>query len=163
RDSLASLGAAAVAPLENLRKGSDDWRLGLFCESAVLRIRRPELGEKLERAARVRDPGFMSRAGPTVETYNGAGARLGEAVGKEARPLLDAALAFRADRDAGIAVSAVAHLKAERSIPVLLKAYAEVGGVRGQNFVPLALQQYGEKGVEAVKKVPPPQPAKEAF
>jgi HEAT repeat protein len=160
REALVSLGKPALEAVEKVRKGTEDWRLGLFCEAAELRIRQPELGAKLEQAARVRDPGFSSRAGPTVHTYKGAGARVAAAVGKEALPLLEAALAFRTDLDPGIAIFAVAQLQQERSILLLLKAHAEVGGARGQNFVPVALQQFGDKGIAAVKKIPPPDPAK---
>jgi len=159
--AIVGLGKPAVRPLEARRRAAPDWREKLLCEALALRIARPDLAAKYEQASRVRHPGFDFRGGPSIGHYEQAGKRLAEAVGPEAVPLLEAAVAFE---QSGIAIFALAQFKEERSIAVLAKALGQRHYIRrGGDIAAVALQAFGEKGIEAAKSVPPPQPEKPQY
>ena len=106
----------------------------------------------------------MSHVGPTLQTYRGPGVLLAQKVGVECVPLLEAVLVFHDGvPDALTAMFALAHFKQERSIAVILRAAPEVHGFRDGNPVAVALHQFGEKGIDAAKKIPTPDPDKDRF
>lgn len=168
RDALVRLGAPALPALRarvpSGRRDAEDWRLKLLCEAAALRIEKPELVERYDRASRLPEPRFQSRGGPTVQTYLGAGQRVAAAAGKETLPLLEAAVAF-SEYPPGpdVGVFAVAAFAQPRSIPLLAKSFREAGWVRGTSLVAVALQAFGEPGIAAARAIPPPDPAREEF
>ena len=164
RAAIVAMGNPAVAPLHAAQKAAPDWREKLFCEAAALRVTDPKLAAALHAAGLVRDHGFMSRAGPSVDTFRGAGKRVAEAVSPKAVPLLEAAILWRADSvGPGIAVFALAQFKQDRSIRVLASDFNGPGWARGGNLVAAALPAFGAKGIEAAKKVPAADPSKERF
>jgi HEAT repeat protein len=164
RNDLVRLGKPAVPLLEKEQKATADARIRLMCEAAALRITKPELVAKLNKAVAVRDPGWGSRAGPDVGTYRGSGTRIAAAVGREAIPLLEELASFDDEPPGpGVAIFALAHFKEDRSLPVVVAAGARVGPVRSGNLVAAALRDFGEKGIEAAKTIPAPDPDKERF
>ena len=163
RDAVVAMGKPAAAFLRNRGKTAKGTEK-LACEALAVRIEKPELAAKLHEAGLVQDPGFMNRGGPTVATFQGAGKRVAKAVGTEAVPLLEATIVWRADSvRPGIAVFALAELKQERSIDVLVSQLGQVAWIRGTSLVAVALQSFGPKGIEAAKRVPPPDPSKARF
>jgi hypothetical protein len=160
RDAAVRLGRAAMPELRRQSETASDWRRRLFCEAVALRISDPGLVERFEKALRARHGGFMSRAGPSLGTFRGAGERLAAAVGRDAIPLLEEALAFAGTSGAPSTMAfALAVFKEERSIPPLLEAAPRVWAVRGGHPLVVALQEFGAKGVEAAAAVAPPDPA----
>jgi HEAT repeat protein len=166
RNAAVGLGQAAVAPLEGLRKGAADARKRLLCESIIVRVSKPELVALFTTAALVRHPGFMKRSGPGVGDYMGAGKTFAAAVGEEAIPLLEEVVTFNSGPPGpGIAIFALAEFKRERSIPVIVKSAMGLRPylARGGNLVAAALHEFGEKGVEAAKRIPAPDPQKAQY
>jgi len=164
RDALVALEHKAVGWLEVIQKESTDWREKLVCEAGALRIARPELAATFEKVARIRHGFYMLHTGPDVGHYKGAGKQMAEAVGEAGIPLLEAAVAFGADPGPiEIPAFALAQFKQERSIPVLVAAFPEARRLRSGNPISVALEEFGEKGIEAAKKIPPPDPAKERY
>src|SRR5262249_28116502 len=88
RDAVVRLGKPAVPVLVKTAKESADTRVQLLCEAAIIRITKPDLVKKFIEAMEYRDPGFGSRAGPSLQTYQAAGARLAQTVGPDCVPLL---------------------------------------------------------------------------
>ncbi len=164
RDDILALGSRAVGPLRKHKDSATDWHPRVLCEALLIRILEPELVAVFVEAAAFRPRGFMNRGGPSVGDYQAAGRHVADAVGEAGIPLLEAALAFDADPlYPGIAVCALACLKQERSVPVIAESFARVRGARGGSLVALALQEFGEKGIEAAKHIPTPDPDKERF
>jgi HEAT repeat protein len=165
RNDLVRLGKSALPVLKKELEGSSDARVRLVCESVILRINRPDLAAKLVQAAVVRNPGFFGgRAGPDVGTFQAAGTRIADALGRESIALLEEIATFN-DEPPGttVAIFSLARFKEERSIPVVSAAGASVEVVRGGNPVAHALRQFGAKGIEAAKAIPAPDPNKDQF
>jgi len=165
RDAILSLGRPAIEPLVKLGQGAADWRQKLVCEALALRLSKPEVAERFDAASRVRHRDFASHGGPGLGTYRETGRTLAEAAGEEAIPLIEAAAAFDSDfAGSGSAIFALAELKQERSIPVIVGALSrKFVLLKGGNLAAAALEAFGEKGIEAAKAIPAPDPAKENY
>ncbi len=164
RDDILTLGSRAVDTLRAQRDSATDWRPRVLCEALLIRTLEPELVATFVEAAAFRGRGFGSRGGPTVGDYQAAGRHVADAVGRAGIPLIEAALAFDADPlDPGIAVCALACFKQQRSVPVIAECLTNVRWVRGGNLVAVALQEFGETGIEAAKRISAPAPDKDRF
>jgi HEAT repeat protein len=160
RDAILALGEAGMLRLDELRKAVPDWGQRLVCEACALRIERPELAAAFDRAAEGPHPVFgiySSHAPPDLGAFRIGGQRLAQAVGLDALPLLEAALAFRADEvSPHMAAFALAHFGRERSIPALVAAFPETRRLRSGHPILIALEAFGEKGAKAARKLTNP-------
>src|SRR5262249_10133461 len=90
--------------------------------------------------------------------------RLAQTVGPDCVPLLEVSLIFQDQPpDPLIAMFALAHFKQERSIAAIVQAAPHAHVLRDGNPVAVGLNQFGEKGIEAAKKIPAPAPDKDRF
>jgi len=153
RDVLVAAGRAAVEPLRRRMTATDEPHEKLFCEAVLLRIARPELVDKLRQASLLLAPGFHNHAGPRAEDYRQTGRAVAGLVGKEAVPLLEAAVVWGGPIQPDIAVFALATFRQERSIAIIAGHFPASGWVRQEGLAALALSEFGEKGAAAAEQV----------
>jgi HEAT repeat protein len=162
RDAIVHFGKAAIPLLEKTQKDTTNWRLRLLCESCILRIQEPTLAASFQKTAIAANSAVSMMM---IPDYHRGGAIVAGAIGKKGLPLIESALAFNTDFFAPSAVYALGTLKEDRSIPVIVQSmpYLYEYARRDEKVGPNALHMFGEKGIEAAKKIPPPDPKKANF
>jgi hypothetical protein len=157
---VAETGTKALPLLRRLAADADEPRVRLLAAALVVRTEDPELAAKVARE--LVPPPWRSAAPPPVGHWVTVGFGVADRLGKTAVPLLEAEIAFGDGRQRlWIAAGALARLGEERSIPRILEA-AKEGGL-GSAQLAYALREFGEKGIEAAKQVPPPDPERPAY
>jgi HEAT repeat protein len=162
RDAIVQMGKSAVPALEKVQKETQSWRTRLLCEACIQRIGAPKLAATFQKTARAANTAVSQMM---IPDYSRGGAILSGVVGKKGLPLIESALAFNTDVFAPSAAYALGNIKEERSIPVIIQSMPYVYGYsrRAENIGAHVLHMFGEKGIEAAKKIPPPDPNKAHF
>lgn len=184
RGALEQLGKKGIDPIRQAARKVNGVMAVVVAEGLVYRIENPEGGRSFDRAARLVDIGSSHQSGPELDDYIDAGKRLAERVGEDGILLLREAVA-RSDQNwsgipplPSVAALALAELKDTDSLPVIAfgahhmrTAFVTVRGdprkgrqtVSRHQLGAVALQRFGEAGIELAKAVPPPQPDRALF
>lgn len=164
RGLLVSLGEKALPAVREARADQDDWPVRLTAEAAELEITNPELCRKVRDELVSAWAGFAMMHVYRVGMVMQAGEIAAKALPAEAVPYLEALAYFGGDGRAfpAVAVAAAGWFKQERSIPVIV-ACAGRPAYLLRDAVVEALKLFGEKGLEAAKAIPEPDPEKAGY
>ncbi len=162
RDTILGLRIKAVQPLTDRCQAATDSSERLLCEALLVRLTQPDLVACYNKAAQVPPPHATHILGPQLKDFQAAGKTFATAVGQSAVPLLEAAVAFDdGSVQVDTSIFALAELGKDRSIPIILNAAVEK--IASAAVVGHALQQFGDRGIEAATKIPAPDPMKERY
>jgi len=159
RELLLSLGERALPALGQAQDAKNPMNLRVAAEAIAIQISKPKPCRDFDKRL---EEGWQRIAGMHVirdETVFAAGKAAGGGQPKELAPYAESIVLFRlVPHD--VSAGALAEFAREQSIPVLTQAVRR--GLSSQ-LAALALHAFGEKGLEAAKVLPPPDPDKAAY
>jgi HEAT repeat protein len=159
RELLLSLGKQALPAIKQAHDPNGPLALRVAGDAVAFQISKPELCLEFDKRL---EEAWGKVSGMHVITPGmifGAGSAAGRGQPKELTPYVESLVLFRLGV-CGVAAGALPELAQKRSIPVLLQAVR-----RGldSRLAALALQAFGEKGLDAARNLPPPDPDKAAY
>lgn len=159
RTDVLRLGGAALVGIAVRRGAATDPRTTALLDALSARIERVDGGTRIDRAVAHGLPPSSRHRAPQLTDYAAAGKRLAKHLGAKARPVLEEiALLGARHGESRLATFALASIGDERSIPVIV-AVAR----RDPAAAAMALEAFGEKGIEAARRIPKPDPERPAF